>query len=168
MKKEKIIINVAIFLILFFVLDLFFGVVYPGETRDRESYLYIIPSIVFYSLVYIFVLTISKNTKITNIAISSIIFIFAVINHIKILASGNPIFITDIEMLGQAGEISTLALPVSPSSLEKESNIEAANVLLTRAKSAKVKVKIRIITINFFFQLIFNISSYLHNSLLNL
>ena len=112
MKKEKIIINVAIFLILFFVLDLFFGVVYPGETRDRESYLYIIPSIVFYTLVYIFVLTISKNTKITNIAISSIIFIFAVINHIKILTSGNPIFITDIEMLGQAGEISTLALPV--------------------------------------------------------
>lgn len=112
MKKEKIIINIAIFLILFFVLDLFFGVVYPGETRTRESYLYIIPSIFFYTLVYAFILVISKSTKKTNIAISTIIFIFAVINHIKILASGNPIFITDMEMLGEAGEISTLAIPV--------------------------------------------------------
>ena len=112
MEKKKIIINVVIYIILFIILDIFFGIVYSGDTRQRENYLYIIPSILVYSLIYIFILIISKNTKKTNITISIILFVFAVINHIKILASGNPIFITDIEMLSNAGEIATLAISV--------------------------------------------------------
>lgn len=40
MKKEKIIINIAIFLILFFVLDLFFGVVFQ-EKLELEKAIYI-------------------------------------------------------------------------------------------------------------------------------
>lgn len=66
MEKKKIIINVVIYIILFIILDIFFGIVYSGDTRQRENYLYIIPSILVYSLIYIFILIISKNTKKTN------------------------------------------------------------------------------------------------------
>lgn len=112
MKKTKVIkaiVNTLIFLILFCSVDIFFEVVYKTEDVVKNNFLYIIPSILVYTLFYGATLSISKNTKKTNLIISIIFFILLTVNHIKLLTSGNPLFISDFEMISNAGEIATLS-----------------------------------------------------------
>lgn len=112
MKKTKVIkaiVNTLIFLILFCSVDIFFKVVYKTEDVAKNNLLYIIPSILVYTLFYGFTLSILKNTKKTNLIISIIFFILLTVNHIKILTSGNTLFISDFEMISNAGEIATLS-----------------------------------------------------------
>ena len=112
MKKTKVIkaiVNTLIFLILFCSVDIFFEMVYKTEDVVKNNFLYIIPSILVYTLFYGATLSISKNTKKTNLIISIIYFILLTVNHIKLLTSGNPLFISDFEMISNAGEIATLS-----------------------------------------------------------
>jgi hypothetical protein len=108
----KIILNIAIYVVLLLVLDFFFNLTQEAKAPYGNMYQYILPSVIVTVLIYTILFFLTKQTKKTNLIFSIILFVLAAINHVKILASGNPLFLTDISFIGNAGEIATLAFSV--------------------------------------------------------